>query len=74
MDLILSRKIKAIFVETSVPRSTIEAVRAACKAKGHEVKIAGTLFSDAMGMTGTREGTYIGMLRSNVATIVLALR
>lgn len=74
VDLILSRKIKAIFVETSVPKRTIEAVQAACKSKGHDVKIGGTLFSDAMGAAGTREGTYLGMVRSNVLTIVLALK
>jgi manganese/zinc/iron transport system substrate-binding protein len=72
-DFIAQRKIKAIFVETSVPESTIKAVQAAVKAKGHEVAIGGALFSDAMGQPGTSEGTYIGMVRHNVDTIVKAL-
>jgi manganese/zinc/iron transport system substrate-binding protein len=72
--LIVERKIKAIFVESSVPRATIEAVQAAVQARGWNVEIGGELFSDAMGDEGTPEGTYIGMVRHNVDTIVQALR
>jgi manganese/zinc/iron transport system substrate-binding protein len=71
---IAERKIKAIFVESSVPQSTIEAVQAAVRSKGWDVAIGGQLFSDAMGAEGTPEGTYIGMVRHNVDTIVGALR
>src|SRR3990167_7925656 len=46
VDMILSKNVKAIFVETSVPKRTIEAVQAACKSKGREISIGGTLFSD----------------------------
>lgn len=73
-DFIAERKIKAIFVESSVPQATIEAVQAAVRAKGHDVAIGGQLFSDAMGQAGTPEGTYLGMVRHNVNTIVQALR
>ena len=72
-DFIVARKIKAIFVESSVPEATIKAVQAAVRDKGHEVVIGGQLFSDAMGATGTPEGTYVGMVRHNVDTIVKAL-
>ncbi|MCL5996353.1 MAG: zinc ABC transporter substrate-binding protein, partial [Chloroflexi bacterium] len=71
---IAERKIKAIFVESSVPQATIEAVQAAVRARGWDVSIGGQLFSDAMGAEGTPEGTYIGMVRYNVDTIVGALR
>lgn len=71
---IIENKIKAIFVETSVPRRTIEALQAAVKSKGHDVEIGGTLFSDALGNAGTIEGTYIGMFQYNVKTIVDALK
>lgn len=74
VDLVVGRGIKAIFVESSVPRRSIEAVQAACRARGHEVAIGGQLFSDAMGAAGTPEGTYPGMVRANVNTIVEALR
>jgi manganese/zinc/iron transport system substrate-binding protein len=72
--LIADRKIKAIFVESSVPKATLEAVQAAVKARGWNVAIGGQLFSDAMGQEGTPEGTYIGMVRHNVDTMVRALK
>jgi manganese/zinc/iron transport system substrate-binding protein len=74
VNLIVERKIKAIFIETSVSDKSIKAVVEGCRAKGHEVKIGGALYSDAMGETGTPEGTYIGMVKANVNTIVKALK
>ncbi len=71
---IIDKKVKAIFVESSVPKRTIEALQAAVKSKDHEVTIGGTLYSDALGDAGTVEGTYIGMFEYNVNTIVNALR
>jgi len=71
---IIEKQIKAIFVESSVPKRTIEALQAAVKSKGHDVKIGGTLHSDALGNAGTAEGTYIGMFEYNVNTIVNALK
>jgi manganese/zinc/iron transport system substrate-binding protein len=71
---IIERDIKAIFVESSVPKRTIEALQAAVRSKDHEVEIGGTLYSDALGNAGTIEGTYIGMFEYNVNTIVNALK
>ena len=71
---IIEKQVKAIFVESSVPKRTIEALQAAVKSKGHEVAIGGTLYSDALGTAGTAEGTYIGMFEYNVNTIVKALK
>ena len=71
---IIDKKIKAIFIESSVPRRTIEALQAAVKSKGHDVVIGGTLYSDALGNAGTPEGTYVGMYRYNIKTIVSALQ
>ena len=73
VQFIVERRIPAMFVETSVPRRSIEAVQAAVKAKGFSVEIGGQLFSDAMGPSGTPEGTYIGMVRHNIDTIVASL-
>jgi manganese/zinc/iron transport system substrate-binding protein len=70
---IARRRIPAIFVETSIPRRTIEAVQAAVGARRFRVEIGGELFSDALGDAGTPEGTYVGMVRHNVETIVRAL-
>lgn len=74
VETIAGREVKAIFVETSVPRRAIEAVQAACRDRGHEVAIGGELFSDAMGAAGTEEGLYPGMVRHNVHAIVSALK
>ncbi len=73
-DYLVDNKVKAVFVESSVPKKAIEAVIEGAKEKGHEVKIGGELFSDAMGEEGTEEGTYLGMVRHNVDTIVNALK
>ena len=70
VTLISDRNIQAVFVESSVPTKPLEAVIEGCKARGHDVKIGGTLFSDAMGELNTPEGTYVGMIRHNVKTIV----
>ncbi|TXE08540.1 manganese transporter [Gelidibacter salicanalis] len=73
-NFIIAKKIKAIFVESSVPKRTIEALQAAVNSKKYTVEIGGTLFSDALGNDGTPEGTYIGMFKHNVNTIVNALK
>lgn len=74
IDLIIEYNIKAIFVETSVSEKSINAVVTGCKEKGQDVKIGGYLYSDAMGALGTEEGTYVGMFKKNVETIVNALK
>ena len=71
---IIEKDVKAIFIESSVPKRTVEALQAAVKSKDHEVTIGGTLYSDALGNAGTIEGTYIGMFEYNVNTIVNALK
>lgn len=73
-DFIIENKVKSIFIESSVPRRTIEALQAAVLAKNHQVTIGGTLYSDSLGNPGTDEGTYIGMFKYNVETIVNALK
>ena len=70
---IAERRIPAVFVESSVPSRSLEAVKAAVNSKGFDVQIGGELFSDAMGDKGTTEGTYIGMVKHNIDTIVKAL-
>lgn len=73
-QFIIDKKVKAIFVESSVPRRTIEALQAAVQSRGQEVVIGGSLYSDALGNAGSVEGTYIGMFKYNVTTIVEALK
>lgn len=74
VDFIIDRKVKAIFVETSVSKRSIEAVLEGCHQKNWNVRIGGSLFSDAMGAEGTPEGSYPGMVDANVRTIVESLK
>ena len=71
---IIDRQIKAVFIETSISERSIQAVVEGCRHKGHNVRIGGSLFSDAMGDKNTAEGTYIGMVNANVQIITQALK
>ncbi|MGR3647854.1 MAG: metal ABC transporter solute-binding protein, Zn/Mn family [Shimia sp.] len=73
VDMLVRRKISAVFVESSVSDRSMRSVIEGAAAKGHEVKIGGELFSDAMGAEGTYEGTYVGMIDHNVTVIASAL-
>ena len=73
-DVLVERKVKAVFVESSVPRQTIEAVLAAAAQRGQEARVGGELYTDAAGDEGTPEGTYVGMVRSNADKIAEAVR
>ncbi|HEX6863999.1 MAG TPA: zinc ABC transporter substrate-binding protein [Thermoanaerobaculia bacterium] len=74
VSLVVDKKVPAIFVEASVPRRSIEAVQAAVRSRGHEAAIGGQLYSDSLGAAGSPAGTYPGMVRANVTTIVNALK
>lgn len=74
VNLIVQKKIKAVFIESSVPKKSIEAVVNGAKAKNWQVNIGGELYSDALGGPGSEADTYIKMVRANVDTIVSSLR
>jgi manganese/zinc/iron transport system substrate-binding protein len=78
VDFIKQKQVKAIFVESSVPRAAIERI-----SKDSGARVGGELFSDAMGAKGTMktvhgetydEGTYAGMLKHNINAAVEALK
>lgn len=71
---VAQRNIPAVFVESTVPRRNIEALIEGCAARGHNLRIGGELYSDALGAEGTPEGTYIGMIRHNAKVITEGLR
>ena len=73
VDLIVSRDVQAVFVESSVSRKNVLALVEGASARGSKVRIGGELFSDAMGHSGTYEGTYVGMLDHNATVITRAL-
>ncbi|MFK7877041.1 MAG: metal ABC transporter solute-binding protein, Zn/Mn family [Paracoccaceae bacterium] len=73
VDVLVSRQIGAVFVESSVSDRNIRALIEGAAAQGHSVNLGGELFSDAMGPAGTYEGTYIGMMDHNITKIARAL-
>jgi manganese/zinc/iron transport system substrate-binding protein len=73
IDFLVERNIEAVFVETSVADKNIRALIEGAASRGHDVRIGGELFSDAMGAPGTYEGTYIGMIDHNATTVARAL-
>jgi len=73
VDMLVKRKIGAVFVESSVSDRNVRALIEGARARGHTVKVGGELYSDAMGAPGTYEGTYIGMIDHNATTIARAL-
>lgn len=71
---ISEKKIKAIFIESSVSQKNIKALQEAVIAKGFNVSIGGELYSDSLGSENTDTQTYIGTVKSNIDTIVNALK
>ncbi len=74
VSFIIEREIPAIFLETSIAPRSIQSLINGVEQRGGSVELGGELFSDAMGRRGTTEGTYPGMVRHNVNTIVGALK
>lgn len=71
VNFVINNEIPVMFVESSIPPNTVQAVVEAVLAQGGSVRVGvRELFSDAMGVPGTFGGTYIGMLAENVYTIL----
>ncbi len=73
VDLVVSRRIRAVFAESSVNPKSVEGLIEDAAQRGWTVARGGVLFSDAMGADGTYEGTYMGMLDHNLTTIAREL-
>lgn len=73
VDVLVDRNVPAVFVESSVSDKNVKALIEGAASRGHQVKIGGELFSDAMGPPGSYEGTYIGMIDHNITIIAEAL-
>lgn len=73
VDLVVEHGVPAMFVESTINPRTVQAVIDAAASRGHQVRIGGELYSDAMGAPDTADGTYIGMLVANTRHIVTAL-
>lgn len=73
VDLLVERGVPAVFTEASVADRNVRALIEGARARGHDVRLGGQLFSDTPGAPGTYEGTYIGMLDHNATVIAEAL-
>jgi len=73
VNFLVDRNIPAVFVETSVSEKSIRAVVEGCQKRGHEVRVGGKLYSDALGGKNEKGNTYISMVSANVETISTAL-
>ena len=71
VDFVIDNEIPVLFVESSIPPDTVEAVIEAVRAQGRGARIGlRELFGDAMGEPGEFGGSYIGMLAQNALTIM----
>ncbi len=73
VERLVSRRIPAVFVETSVSDRNVTALIEGAAALGHAVVLGGRLYSDALGDAGSGAETLEEALRANTETIVAAL-
>lgn len=73
-DYIVQNQITTIFVESSIPQRSLIAVQHAVAAQDWQVTLGDELYSDALGDEESAAGTYIGMVKYNIDTIVDALK
>lgn len=74
VNLVVAREIPAVFVETSVADRNVTALREGARAKGHDVRLGGRLYSDALGGPQSNAETLEAALRANVDVLVEGLR
>ena len=71
VDFVIENAIPALFVESSIPPDTVDAVIEAVAAQGKAARVGlRELYGDAMDDPDSFGGTYIGMLATNVLTIL----
>jgi manganese/zinc/iron transport system substrate-binding protein len=73
VELLVSRGIPAVFVETSVSDRNVAALREGAMARGRSVALGGSLYSDSLGGPGSGAETLETALAANVETIVAGL-
>ncbi len=73
-DYIAENKIKAVFVESSLPVKNIQALTEAVKSRGFETSLGGSLYSDSTGDIESGTDTFISAFRHNADVITNALK
>ena len=72
-DMLIERRIPAVFVESSISEKNMIALMEGVAARGWRLRLGGSLYADSMGVTGTPEATYTGMMLHNFSTIAQQL-
>jgi len=73
VELLVMRRIPAVFVETSVADRNVAALIEGARARGHAVAVGGRLYSDSLGEPGSGAETLAAALAANVETLAAAL-
>lgn len=71
---LVKNNVKAVFVESATAPQIVKALIEPCRKQGHEVKIGGELYADALGSPDSGADNYLGMIKANIDTIVTALK
>jgi len=70
---LIAHQIPAMFVESSIPQRSLEAVQYAAASQGWPVKIGPELYTDSLGPLDSPAQTYSGMIQHNINAIVTTL-
>jgi len=73
VNVVLTRRIPALFVETAIPHRTLQAVVDAVRVQGGTVVLGNELYTDALGDVQSHADTYISMVQHNVKTLMRGL-
>lgn len=71
-DVIIENHVKSIFIESTVPQTTIDSVVAEVERRGSSVKVGNELYSDSLGSEIDSE--YTNAIKHNVNSIVEGLK
>jgi manganese/zinc/iron transport system substrate-binding protein len=74
IEFLVKKNIKAVFVESATAPQIVKALIEPCRRAGHEVKIGGQPYADALGSADSGADNYVGMIKANVDTIAKALK
>lgn len=73
-DYVINNNVSTVYFESSIPKKSVEALKSACQAHGHLLKIDGPLYSDALGAKNSEAGTYFNMLKYNSHKIISGMQ
>lgn len=71
---LVENKLPAVFLEPTVPKRYLEALKEKTESGGHQIELVYPLYADALGPPDIEAGTYIGMIRDNSEKIYEALK